>query len=54
MFEVKTDACQSGIGTVLKQQGRPVGYFSKVLAQKHWNKSIYEKEFMALLSFIDK
>lgn len=53
-FEVEIDACQYGIGAVLKQQGKSMAYFSKVLAQKHRDKSIYEKEFMALLSEIDK
>lgn len=53
-FIVETDASHNGIGVVLKQEGRPITYFSKVLASKHRGKSIYEKEYMALLNGVDK
>lgn len=53
-FILETDASHSGIGVVLIQKNRPVAYFSKVLAPKHRGKSIYEKEYMALLIAIDK
>lgn len=43
-FLVERDVRQRGIGAVLMQGGRPV---TKVLAQKHNGKSIYEKEYMA-------
>ncbi|XP_069148032.1 uncharacterized protein [Solanum lycopersicum] len=33
---------------------RPIAYLSKVLAQQHRGKSIYEKEYMALLNAIDR
>ena len=53
-FVVETHASHGGIGVVLMQQGRPIAFFSKVLAPKHRGKSIYEKEYMALLNAVDK
>lgn len=53
-FVVETDGSQGGIGVVLMHSGKPIVYFSEVLAQKHRGKSIYEKEYMALLSAVDK
>ena len=53
-FVVETHASHGGIGVVLMQQGRPIAFFSKVLAPKHRGKPIYEKEYMALLNAVDK
>ncbi|KAH0764728.1 hypothetical protein KY285_000599 [Solanum tuberosum] len=53
-FVVETDACHSGIRAVLLQRGRAIAYFSKVLAMKHRDKSIHEKEYLALLNAVDK
>lgn len=51
---MENDACHSGIGVVIWQKGRPIAYFSKVLAARYRDKSIYEKEYMALLNVVDK
>lgn len=51
---VETDASHSDIGVVLMQRGKPITFFSEVLAQKHRGRSIYEKEYMALLCAVDK
>uniref|UniRef100_A0A453FKE3 Reverse transcriptase/retrotransposon-derived protein RNase H-like domain-containing protein n=1 Tax=Aegilops tauschii subsp. strangulata TaxID=200361 RepID=A0A453FKE3_AEGTS len=53
-FVVETDACDTGIGAVLVQQGHPVAYMSKALGVKNSKLSIYEKEFMAVIMAIDK
>ncbi|XP_049362571.1 uncharacterized protein LOC125827300 [Solanum verrucosum] len=53
-FIVETNASYGGIGVVLLQKGRHIAYFSKALALKHRGKSIYEKEYMALLNAVDK
>ncbi|KAL2232627.1 UNVERIFIED_CONTAM: Transposon Ty3-G Gag-Pol polyprotein [Sesamum indicum] len=53
-FTVETNACGSGIGAVLMQQGHPIAYLSKALAPRNLGLSIYEKEFLALLMAITK
>lgn len=53
-FVLETDACQSGIGAVVRQNGRPIVYLSKSLAPKHMGLSTYEKELLAVLSAVKK
>jgi hypothetical protein len=53
-FAVETDACDSGVEAVLRQQGRPLAYLSKALGVKNQKLSIYEKEFIALIMAIDR
>ena len=42
-FVVETDACATGIGAVLMQQGHPLAYLSKALCHKYQALSTYEK-----------
>lgn len=53
-FCVETDACDSGVGAVLTQEGHPIAYYSKALWVKNQKLSIYEKEFLAIMMAIDK
>jgi hypothetical protein len=48
-FTLETDACNTGIGAVLLQQARPLAYFSKSLGPNNAEKSVYEKEAIAIL-----
>jgi len=48
-FAIDCDALGKGIGVVLLQQKRVIVYFSKPLSEASLNKSVYEKELMALV-----
>lgn len=48
------DACGTGVGAVLMQQGRPLAFLSQPLISKHLGLSTYEKELVALLLAIEK
>jgi hypothetical protein len=53
-FVIETDACESGVGVVLSQQGHPVAFFNKALSVANKKLSTYEKEFLAVLMAVDK
>lgn len=53
-FVVETDASQHGLGAVLMQERHPIAYYSKTLGIQARNKSIYEKELMAIVFAILK
>lgn len=53
-FTVETDACDSGVGAVLLQQGKPIVFISKGLNGQHLLLSTYEKELLAILLDVDK
>jgi len=53
-FVIETNASGMGIGAALMQEGYPVAYFSKALAQKHHSLSAYEKELMAVVVAVEK
>ena len=53
-FELETDASATGIGAVLRQQGKPVAYISKNLTKEEKNYAITEREFLAALWAMEK
>lgn len=53
-FVVETDACGSGIGAVLMQDGHPIAYISRHLKGKQLHLSIYEKELLAVVFAVQK
>lgn len=53
-FIVETGACETSIGVVLVQEGRPLAFISQALSQRHLGLSVYDKELLATLGAIDK
>jgi hypothetical protein len=53
-FAIETDACATGIGAVLIQQGHPLAFISKALGPRNRGLSTYEKEYMAILVAVDQ
>ena len=54
VFAIETDACQTGVGAVLLQNGHPLAYVSKPLGAKNQGLSTYEKEYLAILIVVDQ
>ncbi|XP_026453896.1 uncharacterized protein LOC113355284 [Papaver somniferum] len=48
-FTLETDACSTGVGEVLMQNGRPIAFYSKALGPKALALSTYEKELLAIV-----
>jgi hypothetical protein len=48
-FCIETDACGTGVGAVLLQEGHPLAYISKALGPKSQGLSTYEKEYLAIV-----
>jgi hypothetical protein len=52
-FELECDASRIGIGGMLLQEGKPVGYFSEKLSGDSLNDSTYDKELYALVRVLE-
>lgn len=48
-FVVETDACDSGIGAIVQQQGHPIAFMSKAICPNFRGLSTYEKEYLAVV-----
>lgn len=53
-FQLQMDACDSGVGAVLLQEGHPLAFVSKSLGPCTRNLSTYEKEFLAILVAVEQ
>lgn len=53
-FILETDACGTGLGAVLMQEGQPIAFYSKTLGTRAAAQSVYEKEAMAILEALKK
>lgn len=52
-FHIETDACGTGVGAVLMQNGHPLAFLSKSLGPRNQGLSAYEKDYMAILIAVD-
>nr|KYP53442.1 Retrovirus-related Pol polyprotein from transposon 297 family [Cajanus cajan] len=53
-FMIGTDASGVGLGAVLLQEGRLLAFWSKTLSSRAQQKSIYERELMAVVLAVQK
>jgi len=51
---LETDACATGVGAVLLQNGHPLAYISKALGPRNQGLSTYEKEYLTILVAVDQ
>lgn len=53
-FSIEADACGSGVGAVLMQDGHPLAFISKALGPRSQGLSTYEKEYLSILLAVEQ
>jgi hypothetical protein len=53
-FTIECDACGTGLGAILMQEGQPIAYLSKALKGQSLFLSTYEKELLSLVTTVQK
>lgn len=53
IFTMETNECLVGIDAVLMQEGHPIAYISKALAERHMCLSVYDKELMSIVFAVE-
>jgi hypothetical protein len=53
-FCIETDACATGVGVVMLQEGHPLAFIYKPLGPKTHGLSTYEKEYLVVLLAIEQ
>lgn len=53
-FSIETEACVSGIGVVLAQEGHPLAFISKSLGPRTSGLSTYKKEYLAVIMVVQQ